>query len=166
MSTAGRSRGRARTARPETATPMPGAVEEAAPVREKSPPKGIQPETGRGRGLTTEKQPSGQVTPPEATSSEGSPPQQGSPPHPPVSVGRAAVRGVAHSVPIKTEILGQMERLALQETPEAKLQNVPTSRLFETVIYTKPETCKGKTGMHICSNEIIYSNYELKNMFS
>lgn len=146
MSTAGRSRGRARTARPETTTPMPGAVEEAAPAREKSPPKGIQPETGRGRGLTTEKQPSGQVTPPEATSSEGSPPQQGSPPHPPVSVGRAAVRGVAHSVPIKTEILGQMERLALQETPEARAQPVPTSRLFETVIYTKPETCKSKLG--------------------
>ena len=129
---------------PTTTTPRTQVVIEAA---------------GRGRGA----EPAVQPTPPQssiatsATSTSNgesppqqpSPPQKSSPPAPaPQSIGRATLRGGPHQpgVTVRTELIGAMERLALQEGGEggARVERRPDR--VETVPYTRPASCVEKTG--------------------
>ena len=169
---AGRSRGRARTstvptpaapAGPTTETPTPIPVPQpvvpptiSSIVAPTTPRAQILPEAGRGRGAEPV-----QPTPPQssaattATSNEDSPPQQHSPPQkssPPLaapqSLGRAALRGAAHqpSVAARSELIGPMERLALQEPGDVEPKTERRADRIETVPFTRPASCLDKTG--------------------
>lgn len=161
---AGRSRGRARirsdlpTPGPATDTPAPFPIPQSITdhIIPTTPRAQILPEAGRGRGAEPV-----QPTPPQssaattATSNEESPPQQPSPPQkssPPLpvpqSLGRAALRGAAHQpgVAARSDIIGPMERLALQEHGDLEPKTERRTDRIETVPYTKPASCVDKTG--------------------
>ena len=120
MST-GRSRGRARTTTAPQPTPIaaPGTPTPPVPVptpRMVSPQRGPVPpveQTGRGRGISQEPLQTGQISPVSRSSGE-SPPQQHSPPRTATASGRAALRG-AFSQPGTSAVIGQLERMQLQE---------------------------------------------------
>ena len=113
----------------------------------------IPAEPGRGRGLTTTEQiaqPTAASISPTGGSSEESPPQQHSPPQSgaaTVSVGRAATRGTPHQpgATARHEIIGPLERLALQETGEVAAAR-PTRDRIEAVLHTKPASCAETRG--------------------
>lgn len=139
MST-GRSRGRARTSTQPQPTPVaaPGEVAPSPTLRptppSAAPRTAIAPsdQTGRGRGTAPEQIAPGQISPVSRSSGE-SPPQQHSPPRASATSGRAALRG-AYNQPGTAAVIGQLERMALQEGETA----APRENKIEQVYRTRP----------------------------
>lgn len=180
----GRSRGRARV-RIDSSQPTPVAqtkpASEKAPVPTPTPApvtvptRGVAPESGRGRGISTPTPATTSTTSQEkpSSSSEESPPQQVSPPHSQSSgsivatqsLGRAALRGAPHQpcVTVRTELLPPLERLQLQEQGDISGKPAETKKevRIESVLYTRPESCKDKKGVSGTPINILCNYFEV-----
>lgn len=160
-----------------TPTTMVTGVAQIPPARVASPQRAPVPaaDTGRGRGIASTEQPapsqptsstsvsSGAVSPTGA-GSEGSPPQQPSPPHPAGGTGRAALRGASHQPSLSTrgDIITPMERLALQDTGDVRAGGRVEARI-ESVLHTRPANCTVKSGSKGDPVKILCNYFEVVN---
>lgn len=142
------------------------SVVEGGRGRATSSSETLASDAGRGRGIATALSTTGtppstigsgetQVSPLKTSSSEGSPEQQHSPPQSTASgastagQGRASNRGktLQPGVNIRTELLPPMERLQLQDTGDVTTAAAAKPEVrMETVLHTRPESCKEKHG--------------------